>query len=168
MRKLFFAALTTVALSLTSTVVSAQSGTAIIYDKKGNNLGTVTLRQTPHGVMLRAELSKLKPGGHGFHIHGRGKCKPDFTAASGHYNPTGKAHGLYNPSGHHAGDMPNIYADAEGNVNAEILNTKVSLRKGRNNLFDANGSSIIIHAKPDRHKRSPGVGSKVACGVIRK
>ena len=31
-----------------------------------------------------------------------------------------------------------------------------------------NGSSIIIHAKPDTHSADPGAGGRIACGVIGK
>lgn len=134
----------------------------------GKPVGKVTLTQTPHGVLLKAELSGLPAGGHGFHIHENGTCAPDFAAAGGHYNPAGKGHGLTQESGMHGGDMPNIYAAADGTVTAEVLNPLVTLDTGANSVFDADGSSIIVHEKPDTHLADAGAGGRIACGVIVK
>lgn len=146
----------------------AETATAKMSAPDGTSLGTVTLTQTPHGVLLKAQLTNLSPGGHGFHIHAKGSCSPDFKAAGGHYDPTGKAHGMTNPEGKHAGDLPNIYAASDGRVTAEVLNPNVTLGSGDTTLFDADGSSIIIHAKPDSHTADPGAGGRDACGVIEK
>lgn len=145
---------------------AAESATARMVDPKGASAGTVTLTQTPQGVLLRARLTGLSPGGHGFHIHAKGGCSPDFKAAGGHFDPGGKAHGLTNPEGMHAGDMPNVYVAGDGTVTAEVLNPNVTLGNGANTLFDADGSAIIIHAKPDSHAADPAAGGRVACGVI--
>ena len=33
-------------------------------------------------------------------------------------------------------------------------------------VFDADGSAIIIHAKPDSYGEDAGAGDRVACGLI--
>lgn len=147
---------------------AAQAATAKMVGPDGKDMGTVTLTQTPSGVMINANLTNLSPGGHGFHIHEKGSCSPDFKAAGGHYNPDGKEHGLNNPSGHHAGDMPNIFVNADGTVQVEILNAAVTLGDGNGTLFDEDGSAFIVHEKPDSHAADPGAGGRVACGVIEK
>jgi Cu-Zn family superoxide dismutase len=152
-------------LSTTSATLAAQ---ADMLGSDGKPVGKVTLSQTPHGVLLKAELSGLPTGGHGFHIHENGNCAPDFTAAGGHYNPAGKGHGLTQENGMHAGDMPNIHVAADGTVTAEVLNWQVSLDAGANSVFDADGSAIIVHAKPDTHLADAGAGGRIACGVIAK
>lgn len=156
------------ALGATGAAHAADNATATMMAPDGSPMGTVTLTQTPAGVLLNAQLSKLSPGGHGFHIHENGNCSPDFKAAGGHYNPAKKAHGITNPQGRHAGDMPNIIAAADGTANAEVLNPGVTLSAGDATVFDANGSAIIIHAKPDSHAADPGAGGRVACGIIEK
>ena len=35
-----------------------------------------------------------------------------FASAGGHYNPLVHQHGLENPNGPHAGDLPNLVVDA--------------------------------------------------------
>ena len=50
-----------------------------------------------------------------------------------------------------------------------MLNTAVTLDKGKpNSLFDADGSTLIIHAKADDYKTDPAgdAGGRIACGVI--
>jgi Cu/Zn superoxide dismutase len=56
---------------------------------------------------------------HGFHIHDNGDCSSlDAMTAGGHFNPEGKKHGNtehhHHGAEHHAGDMPNLKADACG------------------------------------------------------
>ena len=141
---------------------------ATLVGKDGKSVGTVTLTETWHGVLVKAELNELPPGGHGFHIHENGSCAPDFAAAGGHFNPNSKGHGVTQQTGMHAGDMPNIYVAADGTVTAEVLNSLVSVSAGENSVFDANGSAIIVHEKPDTHLADAGAGGRIACGVIAK
>lgn len=134
----------------------------------GRAVGTVTLVEGPNGVLVRADVTGLSPGGHGFHIHAVGACEPDFGAAGDHFNPEGIGHGFMEDGGWHAGDLPNIYAAADGTARADFFTAAVTLTPGaENSLFDADGSAIIVHAKPDSYGESPGAGDRVACGVIR-
>lgn len=146
----------------------AQSASADMKSPDGKNLGTVTLLQTPRGVLVTAEINGISAGPHGFHVHEKGACAPDFDAAGGHFNPEGKGHGINHPKGQHAGDMPNIFAHANGTAKAQILNANITLGAGSNSVFDADGSAIVIHEKADTHTDNPGAGGRIACGVIKK
>ena len=127
------------------------------------------MTQTPHGVLVAADVTGLAPGGHGFHIHAVGACTPDFSAAGGHFNPDNIGHGLNHPDGVHPGDMPNIYAGTDGSVRADYFTDTITLDDGADHtLFDADGSAIIIHEKPDSYGADPGAGDRVACGVIQR
>lgn len=52
----------------------------------GASLGTVTLQDTPTGVLVTADLKGLPEGDHGFHFHEKGVCDPatKFDSAGGH------------------------------------------------------------------------------------
>ena len=64
-----------------------------------------------------AQVSGLSPGGHGFHIHEKGDCSSaDGMSAGGHFNPTDKPHGNPSEADYHAGDMPMLMADGNGNA----------------------------------------------------
>ncbi len=103
-----------------------------------------------------------------FIIMNKGACAPDFKAAGGHFNPAGREHGIANPKGSHGGDMPNLYAAADGTVKAEALNAKVTLGPGANSLFDGDVSAIVIHVAPDSHGADPSASARIACSVIRR
>lgn len=162
---------TAICLALTCFAAPAFAADAVATLKGpgGEDMGQVTLTQTAHGVLLSAEVSGLAEGGHGFHIHESGTCDPDFAAAGGHYNPAGSGHGFTSDGGPHAGDMPNIFANADGTARADVLNARVSLEDGADaTLFDDNGSAIIVHENPDTYGADAGAGGRVACGVIER
>lgn len=134
----------------------------------GAELGTVMIEQGPQGLIVAADVRGLSPGGHGFHIHETGSCEPDFAAAGDHFNPTGASHGARHGPGRHAGDLPNLYAAADGTARADVFTDAATLDAGApHSLFDADGSAIVIHERPDTYGEDAGAGGRVACGVIR-
>ena len=143
------------------------AASAQIMSPEGESMGTVTLTQGAHGVLVQAELSGLAPGAHGFHIHQTGSCSPDFSAAGGHFAPEGIEHGYLNSEGHHAGDLPNIYAGADGTVRADFFSGAISLAADESNsVFDEDGSAIIVHEQGDTYGADAGAGGRVGCGAI--
>jgi Cu-Zn family superoxide dismutase len=129
--------------------------------------GTVEFAPTAGGVRVQARVAGLTPGEHGFHIHEVGDCSAvDATSAKGHFNPAAKAHGHHGGMERHAGDMPNLVADAGGNAtyNAEVA--MLALTDGPNAIV---GRSVVVHADPDDYKSQPAgnSGKRIACGVIR-
>ena len=147
------------------TAGAAEQAMAKLKDSKGQSVGEVMLKQTPHGTLLHAKFSNLPPGAHAFHVHTVGKCEPPFKSAGGHFNPGGKKHGFMAADGLHAGDMPNIHVPASGSLETEVLNTLLKLDSS---LFDADGAAIVLHAGPDDYKTDPAgaAGARIACGVI--
>jgi Cu-Zn family superoxide dismutase len=147
---------------------SAELANAQLKDKGGKAVGDVDLTQGPGGVLLRLSLTGISPGEHAFHIHAVGKCEPPFESAGGHFNPAHKKHGMMAAEAH-AGDMPNLHVPQSGELKVEILNTAITLEKGKpNSVFDSDGSSIVVHAGPDDYKTDPDgkAGERIACGVI--
>ena len=136
-------------------------------DKDGKTAGTITLAETPHGVLLSGSLASLPPGPHGFHIHAVGKCEaPQFTSAGGHANPGGKKHGFAAAEGPHQGDLSNLHAGADGKATVDAFAPGATLAS----LLDADGSSLVIHEKVDDYKTDPAgdSGARIACGVVQK
>ncbi len=144
----------------------AQAGTVDMKTAAGDPAGTVTLSNTPNGVLISADLKNLSSGWHGFHIHETGKCEPGFHAAGGHFAPDLNKHGYRTPTGAHAGDLPNIFVAKDGTAKADFINRRVTLNDGRYSLLDEDGSALIVHTKADSYEADPKAGERVACGVI--
>ena len=144
------------------------SARAEMRDTEGRALGTVTLTQTPHGVLIVGDLSNLPPGTHALHFHESGRCDSPFTSAGGHFNPTQRTHGFKSAGGHHAGDLPNFSAGATGAAHIDIVSDDVSLGTAPGTLFDVDGSALIVHSGPDDYSTDPagGSGNRIACGIV--
>lgn len=143
-----------------------------VLGAKGDTIGKITIRGGANGLLVRMSINAggLAPGWHGIHFHQVGDCSDPgkFELSKGHMNPTGRQHGLLNPEGPDAGDLPNIYANADGSVNAEVSSTAIHLT-GENGLRDTDGSALVIHANEDDQSSQPigNAGARVACAVIK-
>ncbi|QPC98558.1 MULTISPECIES: superoxide dismutase family protein [Qipengyuania] len=143
-------------------------GEATIRLPSGIPIGSAQITRKGDRLTLSAAVAGIEPGIHGFHLHTTGKCiAPDFTSAGGHLNPGGKAHGSLSAGGKHLGDMPNL--DVASNRTATAV---VDLPGEPSNvmadLFDADGTAIVIHANADDYRTDPtgNAGSRIACGVF--
>jgi Cu-Zn family superoxide dismutase len=137
---------------------------------KGNKTtGTVDFYQVGSKVRVVASVSGLVPGReHGFHVHEAGDCSSgDGMSAKGHFNPHGKPHGHFSSSERHAGDMPSLRADANGNAKLDTELDIITVTSGPASVV---GRGLIVHADPDDYKTQPtgNAGARLACAVIQK
>jgi Cu-Zn family superoxide dismutase len=154
------AAGTMLAASAIATLQPAPGGTAS---------GTLNFAIDDGGVRMTGGITGLDPDtAHGMHIHEVGDCSaPDFVSAGDHFNPDAQPHGDRAGSGpHHAGDMPNVVADAAGNAKVDQRLEGLAIDSGGAN--DIVGKAVIVHAEPDDYSTQPSgaSGARIACGVI--
>ncbi len=126
--------------------------------------GSVTFTKTGDDVQVVGDITGLKPGKHGIHIHEKGDCSaPDAASAGAHFNPGQHKHGGPVTTERHAGDLGNIEADASGKAHIDW--------KGKMSLSGADsiiGKSLVVHEKEDDLKTDPSgnSGARIACGVV--
>lgn len=139
--------------------------TAKMAGPDGQAFGTVTLTPAAAGgAILKLALTGLPKGTLAIHLHETGACTaPDFKSAGGHISG-GHQHGMLNPEGAHAGDLPNLEVGDDGVINAEIFATAITAQE----LTDADGAAVVIHAGPDDYTSQPAgaSGDRIVCGVL--
>lgn len=140
-------------------------------DGVGKALGSVTLADSNHGLVVTPALHGVAPGLHGFHVHENGSCEPSEKdgkmvagmAAGGHYDPDDSGHhGLPWGDGHR-GDLPALYVDSKGNATHPVLAPRLK-------LAELDDRALMIHVGGDNYSDDPaplgGGGARMACGVI--
>ena len=144
-------------------------GLADLRDGSGAERGTAEVGRDGAGLLLTVQVSGMVPNGvHGAHIHSIGSCQaPDFTSAGPHLNPGAHQHGSSNPAGSHLGDLPNLEVGpaGSGTVTVRLPGEPEALLA---QLFDTDGTAVVIHAKADDYRTDPSgnSGARIACGVL--
>jgi len=148
-----------------------------------NNSGNIEFIQKENNeVSIKVNITGLKPGKHGFHIHEAGDLTDSCSSACKHFNPTNKNHGGPDSKERHVGDLGNITANKSGKVNKIFSDSKIKL-KGKYSII---GRSVVIHELEDdlgvggididgtvidkqvnlESKKTGNAGKRIACGVI--
>lgn len=146
----------------------ADSASARLAEPGGRVVGRATVTQERGGTRVLVEVEGMAAGTYGAHIHRTGRCeRPAFDSAGAHWNPTGQQHGFRNPSGRHRGDLPNLVVGVNGRGRLAFTIRAAQLR-GQAGILDADGASILVHARPDDYRTDPSgnSGARIACGVL--
>jgi Cu-Zn family superoxide dismutase len=146
---------------------------------------TLTEEMTDEGikeVAIHLKVEGLSDGKHAVHIHETGACEP-CGAAKGHHDPGPYGQTRPDTAGdevpasdinhpYHMGDLINIDVKKDKGSMMHTTN-RVTLSPGRLSLFDADGSSFIIHTNSDTYcdqesdlKKGCAGGPRDACGII--
>lgn len=150
--------------------VVARAAAELKSTKGSAAFGVVSFAQTTSDtVRISGAVQGLKPNTeHAFHVHEKGSCaSADAMSAGGHFNPGNQAHGKPAAAVHHAGDLPNLKADAQGVATFDFSfpSKSFSIGAGSNDIL---GRSLIVHRDPDDFTSQPAgnAGPRIACGVI--
>ena len=138
----------------------------------GASIGQVSISESKYGLVFTPSLKGLPPGMHGFHLHQNPSCDAKeqngqmvaALAAGGHYDPSdSKRHDTPWGNGH-LGDLPGLFADADGNASQPVLAPRLK-------AADIAGRSLMVHVGGDNHADHPaplgGGGARMACGLIK-
>jgi superoxide dismutase, Cu-Zn family len=190
----------TIAIAPASSERERPRGRARLQNVDGDVVAVVRMIRTSDGkIDIRAYARAIEPADefHGFHLHTTGECDPNavdpetgevvpFVSAGGHFNPTSEEHG------DHAGDFPTLLVNADGTATLRFVTDRLKF----GDVFDEDGSAVIIHAGrdnyanipattstgrkryhshledvfgPDSETRATGdAGSRFACGVVKR
>jgi Cu-Zn family superoxide dismutase len=172
--------------------VASSDGMRAEADMKGcTNAGitgkaTLLEQVTPEGVKevtVELRMTGLPDGKHAVHIHETAACDP-CAAAGGHHDPgpfgqsrpdtasdAVPAADINHPF--HMGDLVNLEVK-DGVGTMKHTSNRVTLSPGRLSVFDADGSSIIVHTQADTYcdeetdlKKGCAGGPREACGIIK-
>jgi Cu-Zn family superoxide dismutase len=147
------------------------TASASLVDTAAARVGVASFSEGDGSTQLGVSVTGLEPGEHGMHIHETGSCTPpSFESAGGHFNPASKQHGLLNPEGPHAGDMPNLVVEADGSADTTFTVSPSLLAQGPGSMIGTEKRAFVIHADPDDQKTDPSgnSGARVVCGVIER
>ena len=132
---------------------------AVLVDGAGTRIGSVVF--TGAGIHAdQVEVDLALPAGapgpdafHGLHVHSLRSCvAPTYgVSAGGHWNLTpGTTHG------NHTGDLSSVLVGADGTAHAVFETDRFDV----NQLFDADGAAVVLHAGPDNFGNVPIGGGK--------
>lgn len=144
-------------------------GEGKFINSQGKEVGRVHIEHMPSATLFLLTLHDMPPGVHGIHIHAVGKCEPpSFDSAGAHFNPGGSQHGMKNPKGPHAGDLPNITIPDSGKLETTIMVAGARQWTGEGGILDGDGASLVIHANPDDYMTDPSgnSGARIACAKL--
>lgn len=136
---------------------------------QGHIHGTIFMREGASGTEFRVSLTGVSSGLHGFHVHQYGDL---FTkdeeglcmGAGGHYNPENQNHAGPDDAIRHIGDLGNVCADENEEVNEVFVDSK-ALLTGQYSILSR---AIVVHSGEDDLISSPtgAAGSRLGCCVI--
>lgn len=157
---------------------------ANLQDVDGNDVGTVTFRESGGAVEMTVVVAGLEPGFHGLHVHAVGECEPEssppddpgttgaFLSAGGHLGADEADHG------DHLGDLPSLDVGESGDGRLIATTDRLTSQ----DLLDDDGSAVVVHGDRDNFAHVPeryapdgpdeqtlgtgDAGDRIACGVV--
>lgn len=145
----------------------------VLHNNKHNIKGTIIFTQNhkTNMVDIDYDITGLKDGYHGFHVHQYGDLTDGCTSSCAHFNPYNKKHGGINSSERHVGDLGNIFS-IDNKAKGNLKDTLISLNlKSKRCII---GRCIVIHEDKDdlglggndESLKTGNAGKRLACGVI--
>lgn len=146
---------------------------AIAFFNTNNITGSVIFEELDNDrINVNVNLIGFEPNStHGFHVHETGDLSKGCDSMCAHFNPYDKLHGGRDDVERHVGDLGNISANSNGQVQIQFIDNLIKLRGNEANII---GRGLIIHADPDDcgktthdlSKTTGNSGKRIACAII--
>ena len=144
-----------------------------VFQKELSGFVTFSQDDKDSEVRVSGNVTNLKEGKHGFHIHKYGNLlKANCSSCAGHWNPYNKNHGSRTDDleKSHAGDLGNVSSNEENISKFYFKTTKITLY-GKYSII---GRSIVIHKDEDDNGcggyedslTTGHAGARLDCAVI--
>jgi Cu-Zn family superoxide dismutase len=145
-----------------------------LQDAAGAVVGFVNFTQTDTYVDVIVDVYNMPPGFHGVQIHANGSCDTGDTPFAGIGAPLG-ADASDHPN--QIGDLPTMLVLADGTGYMRAVTDRFAVA----DLFDDNGSSVMVYANAANYANIPSrygvtadqqtltsgdMGAGIACGVL--
>jgi Cu-Zn family superoxide dismutase len=130
--------------------------------------GQIVFEQLPDKrVVVKYLIQGLIPGYHALHIHEKGDCSgKDGKTTGKHLRREGQIHGFPSEAmNHHAGDLPELYADADGVAFGRVVIPEIPFGSEGDGIL---GKGMMVHLNPDHFGPDKVPNKRVACGVVRE
>jgi Cu-Zn family superoxide dismutase len=128
--------------------------------------GAIRFLQFGNNVVVRVRVTDLPANGtFGVHVHEGRSCIGE-SGLGGHFNPTNAPHGRPGSGAHHAGDLPNLRADAYGMAGYSTGSAVLTVGTGPNSVI---GRVVVVSSRADDFRTQPdgNSGPPLACGFVR-
>ena len=145
----------------------------VLHHNKYNVKGTVSFIQNIKNNIteIHYDITGLKDGYHGFHIHKYGDLTDGCNSSCEHFNPFNKKHGGCDSLDRHIGDLGNIFSlnnKAKGIIKDNLISLNMKSKKC------IIGRCVVIHEDKDdlglglnkESLKTGNAGKRLACGVI--
>ncbi|MEV5408164.1 superoxide dismutase family protein [Thermopolyspora sp. NPDC052614] len=158
---------------------------AELKDAEGRTVGTVDVQDAGDGKSrVSVKTKDLPPGFHGLHVHDKGVCDASSTdpQTGSPFSDSGPHLGSGDHP-QHKGDLPDLLVGKDGSADVSYVTDRV----GVDELLGGEGSSLMVHEKPDNHGNIPeryksngksgpdaetlkagDSGSRIACAVLKQ
>ena len=148
----------------------SSSAICVLHKNPYNINGTITFKELKGGVRIKYNITGLKNGKHGFHIHEYGDLTDGCVSAGKHFNPFNKNHGSLTSKERHLGDLGNIKTKNEI-TKGSLFARDITLDGKKTSIL---GRMIVIHNDEDdlgkggneESLKTGNAGKRLACGVI--
>ena len=142
----------------------------VLQNGKGEKKGIVIFKENSKSMTIRVVIEGLTEGKHGFHIHKSGDLRYGCDSLCDHFNPMNQSHGSRTSSVRHMGDLGNVIADGDGNVDETFRDSKLRIH----GTYGILGRSVVVHTNEDdlgrggndESLKTGNAGKRVLCGVI--